>query len=97
MTTAYRMLQRYLDELIERVLGWPPSTHTAYLRSLILEEQRRLRIVRIEEEYEPPSDHGVTGARPLPPMRIPETFLDDLPWHEQNRRINDLLMREKTE
>ena len=40
----------------------------------------------------PPSDHGLDGARPLPPIEwMPGAPIGDREWSIQNRRINDLL------
>lgn len=42
-----------------------------------------------------PSDHGVEGAQTGPSaieVVLPMPEVPVLPWHEQNRRINDLLM-----
>lgn len=42
----------------------------------------------------PPSDQGIEGAVPLPPSEPAWGFDDDgMNWPEQNRKINDLLMR----
>lgn len=46
------------------------------------------------QERLPPSDVGRDGAIPLPEtIPLPYVDVDDLTWAEQNRRINDLLMR----
>mgnify|MGYP001558329901 FL=1 len=40
----------------------------------------------------PPSDHGIDGARPLPPIEwMPGAPIGDAEWSAQNRKINDLL------
>ena len=40
----------------------------------------------------PPSDCGITGARPLPPIEwMPGAPIGDAEWSAQNRKINDLL------
>lgn len=41
----------------------------------------------------PVSDHGIEGAIPLPPDDPHSPPGPYLPWHEQNRRINELLCR----
>jgi len=42
----------------------------------------------------PPSDQGISGALPLPHEEAcDDPPPEELPWHELNRRINDLLMR----
>ena len=39
-----------------------------------------------------PSDGGITGARPLPPIEwMPGAPIGDAAWSAQNRKINDLL------
>ena len=45
----------------------------------------------------PPSDNGINGTVPLPApdWSPPSPDTDTLDWHEQNKRINDLLMRGK--
>lgn len=40
----------------------------------------------------PPSDHGIDGAGPLPPIEwMPGAPIGDAEWSAQNRKINDLL------
>ena len=40
-----------------------------------------------------PSDTGIAGARPLPPIEwMPGAPIGDAEWSAQNRKINDLLM-----
>lgn len=56
--------------------------------------------VPVQEEGSPslpPTDRGIDGVVSLPPMTYePGVIVTQdpaaLPWHEQNRRINDLLM-----
>ena len=45
----------------------------------------------------PSNDSGIEGAVPLPaPDWFPPSLdADTIDWHEQNKRINDLLMRGK--
>ena len=43
----------------------------------------------------PPSDHGIEGVIPLPPPEWDPSsdILTDADWADQNRKINNLLMR----
>ena len=88
------------------------NTLTDVRRELLqrAEGQRRARGLPAElrdpppQRFLPPSDPGYPGAIPLPaptdcavsPWQ-PVPFLSDAEWAAQNRKINDLLMRGKTE
>ena len=46
----------------------------------------------LERERLLPSDTGIAGARPLPPIEwMPGAPIGDAEWSQQNRKINDLL------
>ena len=103
-------VQLVLDGIRVRAEFRRPLTRQAFqiklaeVRRDLLQQAEGLRRSRVlagttstgREAALPPSDPGYSGAIPLAaPTWQPVPFLSDAEWADQNRKINDLLMRGK--
>ena len=103
-------VQLVLDGIRVRAEFRRPLTRQAFQIKLaevkrdLLQQAEGLRRSRVlagttstgREAALPPSDPGYPGAIPLAaPTWQPVPFLSDAEWADQNRKINDLLMRGK--
>lgn len=51
--------------------------------------------VKVQQEFIPPSDVGVEGAKKLVIVPVEDVVVEEVSWAEGNRRMNELLMRGK--